>query len=58
MHSEELHTKCGLCVGDIGEDTEKYNINCAWIYIFLVEHIEDTPNIAVEDKHCLKIVCP
>ena len=50
MHSEELDNKCRLCVGDIGEDTEKYNINNVWINIYLVEHIEDTPNFAVEDK--------
>ena len=46
MHSEELDNKCRLCVGDIGEDTEKYNINNFWINIYLVEHIEDTPNFA------------
>ena len=50
MHSKELDNKCCLCVGDIGEDTEKYNINNVWINIYLVEHIKDTPNFAIEDK--------
>ena len=50
MHSEKLHTKCCLFVGVIGKDTEKYNINNVWINIYLVEHIEDTLNFAVEDK--------
>ena len=39
MHSEELDNKCRLCVGDIREDTKKYNINTVWINIYLVEHI-------------------
>ena len=50
MHSEELDNKCCLCVGDIGEDTEKYNINNVWINIYVVEHIKYTPNFDVEDK--------
>ena len=50
MHSEELDNKCRLCVGDIREDTKKYNINNVWINFYLVEHIKDTPNFALEDK--------
>ena len=56
MHSEELDNKCCLCVGDIREDTEKYNLNNVWINIYLVEHITYTPNFAFEDKAMLKII--
>ena len=58
-HFKPLYTKkCRLCVGDVGEDTIKYNVNYVWINIYLVEQIGDTPNFATEHKtNFPKLIC-